>query len=159
MRERPRDVREMVIRNPYDAAGAPLAPYAPVPPMGPPAAAEPQDPQIFAAILRHWWLVVLFALVGAGGALIYLQNAQKLYTSYAKIYINAGGSQLSNVLGTTQRENFLNTQCEVIRSTPLLTKAGDQLKGLKTFEGWVPAYYMQEYLEAEVGKRDDLITV
>ncbi len=145
--------RELILREDH-AALAPQSLMRPLP------APESQEPQILLGILRHWWLIVLFALVGAGVAMIYLKQAQPLYRSYSKLYIAPAAGPLADALGTaTQRSSFLFTQCEVMRSTPILTKAAEQLKGLITLEKWGAVSYMREYLEADVGRKDDIITV
>ncbi len=142
-----------------------MAPYAPAP-LGhphpaPPAAvpADEQDPQIFAAIFRHWWLIVLFALIGAGVAVLYLRTAQPLYSSWAKLYIAPASGPIAETLGRAERSSFLYTQAEIIRSTPILTKAAETLRNLKTFGGQSGVHYMREELVAEVGRKDDIITV
>jgi uncharacterized protein involved in exopolysaccharide biosynthesis len=160
-----RDPRELMMRDPYYGQ-QPLAPYVAPGALGPvygappgPSLPDEQDPQVFRAIFRHWWLIALFALIGAGVATLYLRHAQPLYNSYAKLYIAPSSGPLAETLGTIQRANFLNTQCEVIRSTPVLKRATENLGHLKTFGGAPPADWLREYLGAEVGRKDDIISV
>lgn len=149
-----REGSELVLREEY----APLAPYAPPTgfAMGP---VEPDEPSILLGILRHWWLMAIFALIGAAAALVYLRYAQPLFTSYAKLYIAPAAGPLADALGTTQRSSFLYTQCEYIRSTQIVSKAAEQLKDLKSFRKWGGVMFMREYLEADLGRKDDIITV
>lgn len=146
--------RELVPRQAY----TPLAPYAPAPPMSA-ATPDAQEPPILLGILRHWWLIVLFALIGAGAALIYLKQAQPLYTAYSRLYIAPASGPVLETLGATQRATFLFTQCEVMRSSPILQRAASELGELDTFGDWGGVTYMREYLVAEVGRKDDIITV
>src|SRR4051794_10856892 len=115
---------EMMLRDPeQDAAAiaaqraamvgyqAPLpAPYiaAPMQPAMPP---ELPQPSIIKGVLRNFWLVLLFALVGAAGAWMFLKHARPLFTSESKIYIEPVGPRvLSDTLGSAQRSNYLYTQ-------------------------------------------------
>ena len=95
---RERDRRDLMLRDGYAAHAQqqPLAPYAApgalgpgygLPPAQAPALPDEQDAHVFRAIFRHWWLIALFALIGAGVATLYLRSAQPLYNSYAKLYI------------------------------------------------------------------------
>jgi capsular exopolysaccharide synthesis family protein len=145
---------------PMMTALGPVVPQAHV--MAPPP--ELPEPSITAAVLRNFWLVLLFAVVGAGGAWLFLKHARPLFTSESKIYIEPAGPRvLSDVLGSAQRSNYLYTQAEVIKSAPILALVSQmpEMRSLPTFEltnGDVVAY-LREQLEAEVGRKDDIITI
>src|SRR4051812_20431660 len=101
-----RDDRNLVAA--YHGGAAPPMVATPFAPTLPPEAPEPS---IIRGILRHFWLVVLFAVVGAGLAWVYLKNARPLYESTAKIYIEPSGPRaFADVLANTQRSNYLFTQ-------------------------------------------------
>jgi uncharacterized protein involved in exopolysaccharide biosynthesis len=127
--------------------------------------AEPENaPNVLKGILRHWWLVVLFAVIGAAAAWIYLRQTQPLFTSYAKIYIEPAGTApvaSADALGIQQRGSFLYTQSEVIRSSPNLSQAIKQLQNFRTFAsyGGNGLWFLREQLNVEVGRRDEIITV
>src|SRR4051812_31863025 len=70
--------------------------HAPVPP-------ELPQPSIIGAVLRNFWLVLLFATVGAAGAWMFLKHARPLYTSESKITLEPVGPRvLSETLGSAQ---------------------------------------------------------
>src|SRR5205085_10859811 len=62
-------------------------------------------------------------------------------------------------------EGFLPTQCQLFKTTPILASAlGDASGGhpekLKTFAGIPrPLTYLKRKVEADIGKKDELITV
>lgn len=102
--------------------------------------------------------VAIFASIG------YLLTATRQYTATSKIYIEFGGPQLISQTNTTDRpsENYLNTQCELIRSTPILSLALGTLEdqSLKTLQGVGNRFdYLQKHLTVSPGKNDDLIYV
>src|SRR5450432_3462450 len=102
-------------------------------------APELPEPSILRGIMRHFWLVVLFALIGAGGAWFYLRHARPYYLSESKIYIEPSGPKvLTETLGSAQRSNYLYTQAELIKSTPILSIVAQkpEVAGLRTFRGF-----------------------
>src|SRR5882757_2407661 len=111
-------------------------------------------------ILRNWWLVLLFILIGAGAAWSYLDRTQQLYSSYAKIYIQPTSRDVSEALGQLERENYLSTQLEVIRSTRILDRVSDSpgIRGLKTFlpSFGNPTAYLRDNLELQLERKTDL---
>jgi capsular exopolysaccharide synthesis family protein len=150
---------DMVVRDQRSV----LMPYQPAPAV---AALPPElpEPSLLRAIFRHFWIVILFAVIGAGGAWFYLRHATPMFTSTSKITIDPVGPRVfADTLGSAQRSNHLYTQAQVIRSTPIiqLAAAMPQLKGLKSFEmtGEDPVMYLREMLETDVGRKDDVISV
>jgi polysaccharide biosynthesis transport protein len=104
---------------------------------------------------------VLAALFIGG---IYLLIARPSYISTAEVYIDEGQR---GVMGQTpgdleRSDDYLNTQCELMTSTPILTMAlaEDGVKDLRTLRGvGDPIEYLRKYIDAEVGKKSDLIYV
>ena len=81
--------------------------------------------------------MLLFALLGAVGAIAYLSEAQNYYTSEETINIDPSGPRvLSETLASAQRSNYLYTQAELIKSTPILQAAiaKPEIKDLKTWQ-------------------------
>jgi hypothetical protein len=103
---------EIILSNQHSA----MARYQPAPAPIVPAGVGGTAPQvretsILRAVLRHFWLVILFALVGAGGAYAFIKYTRPLYTSYAKIYIQPQSNMplMNMTLGSSQRSNYLYT--------------------------------------------------
>ncbi len=156
---RPRD--DIMLRN----ERAELAAYQPMAQGAPMMGAEPHEPSLIRALIRHFWLIVLFALIGAGGAYAFLKKTTPLYYSEAKIYIQpiSNVPMVTATLGSTQRSNYLYTQAEALRSRPVLERVleNPRIKSLKTFEVFpgLPLEYLQKNLIADVGRKDDLLLV
>lgn len=151
-----RNDSEMILRQ----ENAAMMPYS-LPPALPP---EPTQPSILKAILRHFWMVIVCAILAGVGAVYYLKNATPLYTSEATIYIRPTGPRVLNEsLGSAQRSGYLYSQAELIKSTPILTRVADKpgIRGLQSFElsGGDPVIYLRSELTADVGRRDDLIYI
>jgi capsular exopolysaccharide synthesis family protein len=133
--------------------------------LGPAMPPELPEPSIIRGILRHFWLVIVFAAVGAGGAWTFIKYARPLYTSESKIYIqpSSGPRVLAETLGSTQRSNYLYTQAELIKSSPILTLVAGkpQIKAMRTFEltHGDPIEYFRDELGAEVDRKNDIISV
>jgi capsular exopolysaccharide synthesis family protein len=161
-----RDRNDLVLREP-PVLQHPMAAYQPMPPgmYAPAPAAPPQnDLDLFRGIVRHAWLVIIFMLIGLGGAWFYLKSVTPQFRAYAKIYIEPSGPRvMSEPSNAIQRNNYLNTQAEVIRSSPVLNIVAEApgIKGLKTFEvtkGNVQLF-LREELKTEVGRKDDIILI
>lgn len=151
-----RNENEMILRQESSA----MMPYS-LPPALPP---EPTQPSMFKAILRHFWMVIVCAIIAGAGAVYYLKHAMPLYVSEATIYIRPTGPRvLSETLGSAQRSGYLYSQAELIKSTPILMRVADKpgIRGLKSFEisDGDPVQYLRWELSAEVGRRDDLIYI
>ncbi len=156
---------EIMIQDPRAA----LAHYQPMPaamvPSAPMAQQLPEVPEtsIVRAILRHFWLVVLFATIGAGGAFAFLKYAKPLYTAEAKVYIQPQSSMqpLNVALGSSQRSNYLYTQADIIRSSVILKLLPPELATLQTFEitHGDMVKYLQKELATDVDRKNDIISV
>src|SRR5262245_29332 len=103
-----RDERAMALQY----AAQQSMPVPAVPQMPP----EVPEPSLLRAVWRHFWLVIVFAVFGAGGAWFYLKHTTPMYTSTSKIYIEPTGPRvLTETLGSAQRSNYLYTQAELIK--------------------------------------------
>jgi capsular exopolysaccharide synthesis family protein len=149
---------------PREQQQMPLMPHQPAAAMLPPAKAVQNDMDMLWGIVRHAWLVVIFALLGLAGAWFYLRTATPLYKSYSKIYIEPTGPRLfAENHQPVQRINFLFTQCSIIKNAPVLNLVAETpgIRELRTFEGYGgnAVLFLREYLQAEVGRKDDVIQI
>jgi capsular exopolysaccharide synthesis family protein len=127
----------------------------------------PQAPPLLAVLARRWRAFALAVCLCLGGAVAFLLLATRTYRASATIYIqqNAPRAFAEGAGGSgPMPDTFLQTQADVIRSTPVLARAleGLNYKSLRTFAG-VPgnaALWMQRGpLGVDVVKRSDVITV
>ena len=116
-------------------------------------------------IWRSRWIVFFATVAALGGAFAYLSKATPIYTSTSKIYVEQSGPRiLEEVEGVmTQSKNYLYTQAELLKSTPILSSALEKpgVKQLKIFhEIDNPIVYLKEGgLDILVGKKDDIISI
>ena len=81
-------------------------------------------PQILAMLRRHLWLLLVFALAGAGVAVYRIQNAPERYVAAASMRIvndrralTAGISEDVAVESNISRAGPARTQLEIVRSS------------------------------------------
>jgi len=114
---------------------------------------------------RSRWIVLAIMIVSLAAAFIYINNAVPLYTSTSRIYVEPSGPKiLTEAEGVmTQSKNYLYTQAELLKSTPILSAALEHpgTKQLKVFEKIDnPIVYLKEEgLDVSVGKKDDIISI
>jgi polysaccharide biosynthesis transport protein len=138
---------------------------AKAPPQSLIASAEKPEQPIVGVVWRRRHLVGLCTLATLTIAGLYLLFARSSYTSTAEVYINQG--QGRGVIGQTpsdlqRSDDYLNTQCELMTSTPILAMAlaEDGISGMTTLHGvGDPIEYLQKNIVAEVGKKSELIYV
>lgn len=155
-----RNQQQMILRSQQQAAA--LAAYVPQGPVLPPAPQQEEaEPNVFAAIFRHAWIVILALALSLGAACVYLNRTEPLYTSAARIYIQPA-SQRATELQAAERGSYLYTQCELIKSPPLLSALLEDpdVKNLPVFSQ-IPSQiaYLRKHVEVEVGRKDDIITI
>jgi succinoglycan biosynthesis transport protein ExoP len=130
----------------------------------PPPGKELSQESFLAIALRHRWIILsttlLFLIVG----LLYLLKATPIYTSTARLYVEQTGPKIiSEYEGVmTQSKNYLYTQSELIKSTPIIIGIADdaQMNQLRTFsEVDNLVAYLKKILNITVGKKDDIIAV
>ncbi len=95
---------------------------------------------------------------------LYLLVATPVYTIAARLHVHkAAPSIMSDRQAETESsDNYLYTQSEMLRSTPILALALSQpgIDQFKTFAGVTNRIsYLKQRLDAEVGRKDDLITL
>jgi capsular exopolysaccharide synthesis family protein len=109
------------------------------------------------------WLILLCMLVGAGIAWVILQRVTPLYPAQSRIYVDrALPSIMTNETQLGQSANYVYTQAELIRSTPVLVavaeaEANANLETFREVDNRVGL--LKENLSVTVGTKDDIINV
>jgi uncharacterized protein involved in exopolysaccharide biosynthesis len=88
-------------------------------------------------VWRNRWIILLTTIAALATAFIYVLKATPIYSSTARIYVEQRGPKiLTEVEGVmTQSKNYLYTQAELLRSTPILSSALEKpgIKQMKIF--------------------------
>jgi tyrosine-protein kinase Etk/Wzc len=116
-------------------------------------------------VWRERWIVLASLLVSLVGAFLYLSKATPIFTSTSTIYVEQGGPKI--IQGTegvmTQSKNYLYTQAELLKSTPILTSAIEKAKAakMKVFRKVdEPIVFLKKKgLDISVSKKSDIISV
>jgi succinoglycan biosynthesis transport protein ExoP len=123
----------------------------------------PED--LFQIVWRSRWIVLLTIAVALGIGLAYITIATPIYTSTSRIYVQQSGPKvLTEAEGLmTQSKNYLYTQAELLKSTPILSSALEKtgIKELKIFHDVDnPIDYLKKKgLRVLVGTKDDIIDI
>jgi succinoglycan biosynthesis transport protein ExoP len=116
-------------------------------------------------VWRNRWIILLTTIAALATAFIYVLKATPIYSSTARIYVEQRGPKiLTEVEGVmTQSKNYLYTQAELLRSTPILSSALEKpgIKQMKIFHKVDNdiAYLKKKALNISVGKKDDIISI
>jgi capsular exopolysaccharide synthesis family protein len=118
----------------------------------------------FAGLWRYRWVVVTAFVLSMIGGLTYISQAQKLYASSARLLVEQRGMRILN-----ENEPYLNdmrifyfTQCEIMRSTPIVAKVVDaqNVRQMPTFANAdMPVAAIQQALSVSVPKDSQVITI
>ncbi len=114
---------------------------------------------------RGRWIILLVTVAALVVGFVYISKATPIYTSTSRIYVEQSGPRIINELEEgvmTQSKNYLYTQAEILRSTPVLGVAVELsgIRQLRTFTNVSnPVAYLRKSLEATVGAKDDIINV
>ncbi|MCC6424008.1 MAG: polysaccharide biosynthesis tyrosine autokinase [Phycisphaerales bacterium] len=131
-----------------------------VPPMGMDAEG---GVNAWARVWSRRWTVLCVMVLCFVGAMLYAVTATPVYRSSSRLYIEpAEQSFNADSPETMQSKNYLDTQCEVLRSTPILMTALETptVKDSVTLAASTDRLHtLKSALTAEVGKKDDLIEV
>ena len=96
-----------------------------------------QEEGILQIALRHRWIILLTVISFLFAAFLYLLKATPIYTSMSSLYVEQSGPKIiSEYEGVmTQSKNYLYTQAELIKSTPIIAKVVDdaQIRRFRTF--------------------------
>src|SRR5579862_8301586 len=123
----------------------------------------PDNAGLAPVLRRRWVLVVSIVAVCIAAAAFYLAFAKPVYVSAARLQVRPSASKSIDSpsgISIVNGLNFLSTQCEVIKSAPVLAGA------LQRIVPRVPSDASDEWIAdvkndliAEPGKKDDLIRV
>ena len=109
----------------------------------------PED--LIQIIWRSRWIVLLTMAVALGIGLTYITVATPIYTSTSRIYVQQSGPKIlteaEGVMTQSQPKNYLYTQAELLKSTPILSSALERtdIKQIKIFHK-VQKYQRISYL-------------
>jgi capsular exopolysaccharide synthesis family protein len=137
---------------------------------------------------RRKWSILITTVVFTAGAILYISKAVPTYTSTARLYVEQTGPKIiTEYEGVmTQSKNYLYTQGELIKSTPILAQAAQRndIKKLKTFKEKPEVFiekikdriglaeptieigetdnlvvYLKKIIDVKIGIKDDIIAV
>ena len=116
-------------------------------------------------IWQRRWIVLLTTVVVLAAAFVYLAKATPIFTSTSRVYVEQSGPKIITDIEKgimTQSKNYLYTQAELLKSTPILAAALDVagIRQMKTFANVDNQIgYLKKTLDVGVGKKDDIISV
>jgi capsular exopolysaccharide synthesis family protein len=155
-------ISSIVPRRPAPVAqqNAPLSAIDVAPPYDGPARRR----SLLAVLVRRWWIVATTVVVSAVGGVAYLTLATPQYTSSSRLLIEQAGPKLIATGDgfVAQSKNYLDTQGELLKSTPILSGALAIIaqRQLRTLDAEAdPIAQMKDRLDVSAGKSDDIITI
>ena len=116
-------------------------------------------------VWRNRWVILLTTIASLAIAFIYVLKATPIYSSTSRIYVEQSGPKiLTEAEGVmTQSKNYLYTQAELLRSTPILSAALEKpgVKQMRIFHNIdnIIAFLKKKALNIEVGRKDDIISI
>lgn len=123
-------------------------------------------PESLIQIIWHSRLIVLITTLSALIAvLVYLIKTPPIYMSMSRIYVEQSGPKIISETAEgimTQSKNYLYTQAELLKSTPILSAVTDTpgIKQMQTFAKVDnPVGLLKRNLSVSVGSKDDIISV
>lgn len=86
---------------------------------------EPRRPRLLQVIWHRRWILLLVTVASLGGGVAYLTQATPIFRSALRLYVEQRGPRiLSDERGVmAESKNYLHTQAELLRSTPILAAA------------------------------------
>lgn len=109
------------------------------------------------------WTVLGGIVLALAVTIVYILQATPIFRSTSRLYVDQQGPRIMNEMqGYPARStNFLYTQCELLRSTPILAEATQrpEIASLKTLAVANPVAFLKEALDVQVGRKDDIISV
>ncbi|MBL7184808.1 MAG: polysaccharide biosynthesis tyrosine autokinase [Phycisphaerae bacterium] len=114
--------------------------------------------------LRYKWTILVSTILSLAVAFLFLLKATPIYTSSSRVYVEQSGPKIiSEYEGVmTQSGNYLYTQGELIKSTPIVADVvnDSRIKQFRTFADVDNlAAYIKNNLNVSIGRKDDIIAV
>jgi len=124
----------------------------------------PLQESLLQIVLRQRWIILSTVILFLVVAFFYLLKATPIYTSKSRLYVEQTGPKIINEYEgvMTRYSNYLYTQGELLKSTPIVADAVDnaEIKRFKTFADVDNlTAYMKKNLDVSIGRKDDIITV
>ena len=116
--------------------------------------------EVFGAVWQKRWTAVWTLVLCTGAAALYLRLATPVYTATSKLYVTPDVPAAAGPGGLERSKNYLNTQCELLKSTPILGRVAElpDIQAMKTFaEAGTITRALKEQLLVTLGNKDDLI--
>ena len=116
-------------------------------------------------IWRSRLIVLITTLAALIAVLVYLIRTAPIYTSTSRIFVEQSGPKIISETEEgilTQSKNYLYTQAELLKSTPILAAVADTtgIKQMQTFARVNnPVGLLKSILNVRVGSKDDIISV
>jgi len=115
-------------------------------------------------IWRRRWTVLVVVLLSLAAAIAYVLTATPIYTSTSRVDVEQTGPQIfGDESVMAHSDTYLNTQAEMLTSTPILTNAiaASNARAMKSFSGVSEnlVMYLKRKLTVEVGRKDEIISV
>lgn len=137
---------------------------------------------------RRKWGILVITILFIAAAIVYISRAIPTYTSTARLYIEQTGPKIiTDYEGVmTQSKNYLYTQGELIKSTPIITEVvqREDIRKLNTFKNQPESFiekikdsiglselsvemgeidnlvvYLKKIIDVKIGIKDDIIAV
>ena len=130
-----------------------------------PSTAQIMPESLIRIIWRSRLIVLITTLVALIAVLVYLIQTAPVYTSTSRIYVEQSGPKIISETAEgimTQSKNYLYTQAELLKSTPILAAVADTpgMKQMQTFAKVNnPVALMKSVLNVRVGSKDDIISI
>jgi capsular polysaccharide biosynthesis protein/MinD-like ATPase involved in chromosome partitioning or flagellar assembly len=77
---------------------------------------------------RHWWVVLLLAFAGVGGAVLVTHVQPKVYESATSVLVQPAGQDTNVVGGRTKGDINLDTEAQLVHSTAVAVGAAELLR-------------------------------
>jgi succinoglycan biosynthesis transport protein ExoP len=129
-----------------------------------PSAAGLMSENLIHVIWRSRWIVLLTTVFCLILAVVYITKATPIYTSTSRIYVEQSGPKIlieeEGVM--TQSNNYLYTQAELLKSTPILSYVLERpdIRQMRTFNRIDnPIGFLKKTMEVDVGRKDDIISL
>lgn len=120
---------------------------------------------LISGLWRSRWTLLISIIISLLAAIVYITKATPIYSSTSRIYVEQSGPKIITEMEEgvmTQSKNYLYTQAELLKSTPILSAVLDVagIRQMRTFDDVDnPLIFLKKSLDVSVGRKDDIISV